>query len=239
MSDGYREDLAYVHHAGFERLAANAAALLIEALRRGGMEDGLVVDLCCGSAPLSRRLSDASYDVLGVDISGAMVEMARERVPEGRFVEASIFSLALPPCVAVAAVGECFNYLFDEGNTEEGIGDLLGRIHAALVPGGVLIFYAAGPGRARPQNARRRRRLGGAGERRRRRGEQHSDPAGHHLPQDRGVVPARRGGPPPQAYPWRRHDRAAPGPGLGGPRPRRLRRDAFPPGLTGFLAHKK
>ncbi len=153
MSEGYREDLAYVHHAGFGRLAANAASLLTETLRSGGLQRGLVVDLCCGSGPLSQSLSDAGYDVLGVDISGAMVEMARERVPEGRFVEGSILSLDLPPCVAVAAVGECFNYLFDEGNTEEGLGDLLRRIHAALVPGGVLIFDAAGPGRApaRPQ----------------------------------------------------------------------------------------
>ncbi len=153
MSEGYREDLAYVHHAGFGRLAANAASLLTETLRSGGLQRGLVVDLCCGSGHLSQSLSDAGYDVLGVDISGAMVEMARERVPEGRFVEGSILSLDLPPCVAVAAVGECFNYLFDEGNTEEGLGDLLRRIHAALVPGGVLIFDAVGPGRApaRPQ----------------------------------------------------------------------------------------
>lgn len=153
VSEGYREDLAYVHHSGFERLAANAAALLIEVLREGGEEDGLVVDLCCGSGPLSRRLSDAGYDVLGVDISGTMVGMAREQVPNGRFVEGSILSVELPTCVAVAAVGECFNYLFDEGNTEEGLQDLLRRIHAALSPGGILIFDAAGPGRAtsRPQ----------------------------------------------------------------------------------------
>ena len=153
MSEGYREDLAYVHHAGFGVLADDAASLLLEELRRGGTRSGTVVDLCCGSGPLSRRLSDAGYDAFGVDISGAMVEMARERVPEGRFVEGSILSIDLPPCVAVAAVGECFNYLFDEGNTEEALRALLRRIHEALTPGGILIFDAAGPGRApaRPQ----------------------------------------------------------------------------------------
>ena len=152
MSHGYRKDLAYIHHAGFERLAVNAASLLTSTLRRGGMEGGLVVDLCCGSGPLSRELSNAGYGVLGADISGAMIEMARERVPEGRFVEGSILSLEPPPCVAVAAVGECFNYLFDEGNTEEGLRDLLRRIHAALLPRGVLIFDTAGPGRASPRS---------------------------------------------------------------------------------------
>lgn len=147
MPDGYREDLAYVHDAGFLSFAENAAPMLVEALRSEGLERGLVIDLCCGSGPLSRRLSHTGYDVLGVDISGAMVEMARKRVPGGRFVEGSILSLELQPCVAVAAVGECLNYLFDEGNTEEGLEDLLRRIHEALIPGGVLLFDAAGPGR--------------------------------------------------------------------------------------------
>ncbi|CAA9459190.1 MAG: hypothetical protein AVDCRST_MAG25-590 [uncultured Rubrobacteraceae bacterium] len=149
MSSGaYREDLAYVHDAGFLGLAENAAPVLLEELRRGGPGRGLVVDLCCGSGPLSRELSDAGYDVLGVDVSGAMVRMAMERVPEGRFVEGSVFALDLPPCVAVAAVGECINYLFDEGNTRGALEGLLRRIHEALRPGGVLLFDFAGPGRA-------------------------------------------------------------------------------------------
>lgn len=59
-----------------------------------------------------------------------------------------MLDLDLPPCVGVAAVGECFNYLFDERNTGEGLRGLLGRIHAALASGGVLIFDAAEPGRA-------------------------------------------------------------------------------------------
>ena len=143
----YREDLAYIHDAGFLGLADSAASLLLEELRRGGIRGGTVVDLCCGSGPLSRRLSDAGYDPFGVDISGAMLDLARERVPEGYFVQGPILAPELPPCVAVAAVGECFNYLFDEGNTREGLEGLLRRIHAALLPGGVLLFDVAGPGR--------------------------------------------------------------------------------------------
>lgn len=59
-----------------------------------------------------------------------------------------MLDLDLPQCVGVAAVGECFNYLFDGRNTEEGLRGLLGRIHAALSPGGVLLFDVAEPGRA-------------------------------------------------------------------------------------------
>jgi hypothetical protein len=74
--------------------------------------------------------------------------MARTRVPGGTFVVDSLFSAELPRrCVAVAAIGECINYLFDRGNTVAARRALLRRIHRSLLPGGVLLFDAAGPGR--------------------------------------------------------------------------------------------
>ena len=147
MTQAYGADLAYVHDAGFGGLARGAASVLLRELVRGGRERGLVVDLCCGSGLLSREVSCAGYGVLGVDISAAMVSLSGERVPGGRFLRGSMLSTEIPPCVAVAAIGECFNYLFDEGNSREALLALLGRIHAALEPGGVLLFDAAGPGR--------------------------------------------------------------------------------------------
>src|SRR5262249_57279107 len=56
-------------------------------------------------------------------------------------------SAELPACVAVAGVGECFNYLFDRDNTDRKRLDLFRRIYAALAPGGLLLFDVAGPGR--------------------------------------------------------------------------------------------
>jgi enterochelin esterase-like enzyme len=50
--------------------------------------------------------------------------------------------------VAVTAIGECFNYLFDDvGNTDQALYELLQRIHKALDPGGLLLFDVAEPGR--------------------------------------------------------------------------------------------
>lgn len=160
VADAYGDDLAYVHDAGFGGLARAAAAVLLKDLRRNGKERGLVVDLCCGSGLLARELSDAGYGVLGVDISGAMIALARERAPDGRFREESILSAEIPACVAVTAIGECFNYLFDEGNSREALHGLLRRIHAALEPGGVLLFDAAGPGRAPGAGASQSHRTG-------------------------------------------------------------------------------
>ena len=147
IRDAYGDDLAYVHDAGFGSLARSAAVVLLRALRESRRDRGLVVDLCCGSGLLARELSSAGYEVLGIDVSRALLALARERAPEGRFREESIFSAEIPACVAVAAIGECFNYLFDESNSREALLALLRRIHTALEPGGVLIFDAAGPGR--------------------------------------------------------------------------------------------
>ena len=57
----------------------------MEELRRTGLEEGLVVDLGCGSGILSGVVSEAGYDVLGIDVSEAMVAMAGEVCRRGRF----------------------------------------------------------------------------------------------------------------------------------------------------------
>ncbi len=143
----YRSDLAYIHDAGFGDVARQAAPVLLEALRQRGIDRGLVIDLGCGSGILSQDIAAAGYDVLGIDISEAMIAIARERVPQGRFLVESLLQAELPPCVAVAAVGEAFNYLFDTGNTGRALGKLFWRIHDALEPGGLLLFDVAEPGR--------------------------------------------------------------------------------------------
>jgi SAM-dependent methyltransferase len=147
MTDVYRNDLAYIHDAGFGGLARAAAPVLVEILQRTGIMDGLVIDLGCGSGILSHAMSRAGYDVLGIDISDAMVAMARQRVPQGQFRVESLLTAEFPRAVAVAAVGECINYLFDAGNTGPTLARLLRRIHESLVPGGLFLLDIAEPGR--------------------------------------------------------------------------------------------
>jgi SAM-dependent methyltransferase len=144
---GYREDLAYIHDVGFGTFAKNAAPALLKMLRQRGIVGGLVVDLGCGSGIWARELCDAGYDVLGVDQSPAMLAIASKRAPKAEFRRDSFLSARLPLCVAVTAVGECFNYVFDRRNTLPRLRRLFHRIHGALVPGGIFIFDVAGPGR--------------------------------------------------------------------------------------------
>lgn len=143
----YRPDLAAIHDAGFGQLAQSAAEVLLGELRRRGLRRGLVVDLGCGSGALAERLTAAGYDALGIDISAAMVALARRRVPRAHFRVGSLLSADIPPCVAVTAVGECFNYLFDQATTKRRLLGLFRRVYDALDPSGLLLFDVAEAGR--------------------------------------------------------------------------------------------
>lgn len=107
------------------------------------------MDLGCGSGLWARELSDASYGVLGVDISPAMIAIARKRVPRGEFQIGSLLKVKLPPCDAVTSLGECLNYLFDETNRISELRRLFRRVYTALEPGGLFAFDIAEPGRGK------------------------------------------------------------------------------------------
>src|ERR1700720_557609 len=135
MIKAYENDLAYIHDVGFGDFAKNSSPGLLKLLRQNGIADGLVVDLGCGSGLWARELAQAKYDVLGIDISPAMIELARERVPGGEFRVASLLKTDLPRCVAVTSLGECLNYLFDESNSLQELRRLFRRVYSALTPG--------------------------------------------------------------------------------------------------------
>jgi SAM-dependent methyltransferase len=142
----YREDLAYIHDAGFGAFALESAPGILEILRRNGIREGLVVDLGCGSGLWARELMHAGYRVLGIDISESMIAIARERVPGAEFRVASLFEADIPPCDAVTALGEVFNYLFDPDNDGQGLVRIFRRVYGALAPGGILVFDVVEPG---------------------------------------------------------------------------------------------
>ncbi len=144
----YADDLAYIHDSGFGDFAARSATGLLALLADCRIASGRVVDLGCGSGIWARKLVDAGYAVVGVDISPAMVEIARGRVPEAEFHVASLFAFPLPACAAVTALGEVFNYLFDENNSLAGLRGVCQGVFEALAAGGLLVFDIAEPGRS-------------------------------------------------------------------------------------------
>ena len=147
----YGPDLAAAHHEGFGDLARNAGPVVIEEIPPAAA-GGLVVDLGSGSGILARLLTDAGFDVLGVDISPDMVALATAEAPAATFICAPLLDVDLPSCVAVTAVGEILNDAFDPRHGR--------HPRPALRTGGggtgarrVFVFDVAGPGRAGPERS--------------------------------------------------------------------------------------
>ncbi len=139
-----------VDHLNDDRVALAAAGELIDQLHRRNITEGLVVDLGCGSGLTARRLTDAGYDVIGVDISQEMVELARINAPDATFVVDSLFAYEIPPCVAITAIGESINYAIDDSTTQQDVDGFVQRVFDVLLPGGLAMLDAAGPGRIGP-----------------------------------------------------------------------------------------
>jgi SAM-dependent methyltransferase len=149
MSEYYKEDLAFIHDVGHGEFALKSAPGILEVLGRAAPPGSLVVDLGCGSGLWARELTAAGYRVLGIDISEAMIAIARARVPEAEFRVESLFKADLPPCSAVTSISECLNYLFDpDSDNVRALARLFRRVYKALAPGGLFVFDLAGPGQA-------------------------------------------------------------------------------------------
>ena len=148
----YGEDLAYIHDAGFSDYALAAAPGLLRLMRQNRVTGGLVVDLGCGSGRWAGELNRNGYDVAGIDSSTALLDLARKLAPKSRFIAGSLWNEVLPRCDAITCIGECVNY---ESGVRNQPALLFARVHAALRPGGVFLFDAAGPSRI-PADGRRR-----------------------------------------------------------------------------------
>jgi SAM-dependent methyltransferase len=146
MTEHYQEDLAFIHDVGYGDFARTAAPGLLDIFARHKIRDGLVVDLGCGSGLWAEQLIKHGYDVLGIDISEAMIRLARRRAPQAEFRVASLFQADIPLCRAVTSLGECISYLFDTANDHRALTRLFRRIYTQLAPGGVFIFDVMEPG---------------------------------------------------------------------------------------------
>ena len=154
MTGFYGEDVAHIHDAGHTDFARAAAPDLLARLRAAGFDGGTVVDLGCGSGVWAAELLAAGYDVLGVDVSADLLTIARRHAPGATFVHASLWEAELPPCVAVTAISEILSYAHDPRAGADAVPALLRRVHAALAPGGLLLFDVLGPGIVGPEPRR-------------------------------------------------------------------------------------
>ncbi|QQE73013.1 methyltransferase domain-containing protein [Brevibacillus composti] len=75
----FREDYVLVYQHRDDSSADKEIANLLERLPI--KREGRVLDLCCGSGRHSRALARRGYDVVGVDLSPVLLQLANERNP--------------------------------------------------------------------------------------------------------------------------------------------------------------
>ncbi len=57
-----------------------------------------VLDLGCGDGvPVCRFFAERGHEVMGVDFSERMIDLARERVPQARFLKMNLMAIDFPP----------------------------------------------------------------------------------------------------------------------------------------------
>jgi SAM-dependent methyltransferase len=117
----YGCDLAWIHHVGFGHHAAACAPGILRLLQPVLHRGGLVLELGCGSGLLTRHLTDAGHRVIASDASAAMLDLAREHVPEADLRLVVMPDDPLPEADAIVSVGHALNYLADEAAIERAL----------------------------------------------------------------------------------------------------------------------
>ena len=112
-------------------------------LQAHGIRDGILADLGCGTGDLTLMLTQAGYDVIGIDRSEEMLSVLREKADElgltGRLLLLRQDLLELDLYGTVEAAICCLdslNYLIDAREVRE----TFRRLHLFIAPGGSLVF---------------------------------------------------------------------------------------------------
>ena len=136
----YEEDLAHIQAAGFGGFAAGAAPSIIARLRSAQLAVRTVVDVGCGAGVLARALTDAGFDVVAIEPSRALLEIARASAPAARFLNASVYDVPLGPCDAILAIGEPLTYHSRGADGDALVQRFFRGAAIALATGGQLVF---------------------------------------------------------------------------------------------------
>jgi len=107
-------------------------------LKEQGVKDGLVLELGCGTGKVTRRLKACGYDMIGLDISEEMLEMAQNRENDGiLYLHQDMREFELYGTVAaVVSVCDTMNYITEP----EDLIEVFRLVNNYLDPGGCFIF---------------------------------------------------------------------------------------------------
>ena len=114
---------------------------VISLLKEEKIEDGLILDLGCGTGKMTRLLSAAGYDMIGIDNSEDMLEIAREHQYEKEdgilYLLQDMREFELYGTVrAVISICDSVNYILEE----EELLQVFKLVNNYLDPKGIFVF---------------------------------------------------------------------------------------------------
>lgn len=117
------------------------ADFLQEILQKEGISDGLVLDLGCGTGSMTEELAGRGYDMIGVDNSEDMLEIAMEKRQESGhdilYLLQDMQEFELYGTVrAVVSVCDSVNYVTEKEELEQ----IFRLVNNYLDPGGIFVF---------------------------------------------------------------------------------------------------
>jgi SAM-dependent methyltransferase len=127
--DDFMKDLPY----------ADWCAFITGRLKTYGIEDGLVCDLGCGSGTVTTMLSDAGYNMTGIDGSAEMLGQATEKKDKRDilYLEQDMRSFELYGTMrAFVSTGDALNYITEKKDLKH----VFELVNNYLDPGGIFIF---------------------------------------------------------------------------------------------------
>ncbi|MCR5727523.1 MAG: class I SAM-dependent methyltransferase [Lachnospiraceae bacterium] len=107
-----------------------------------GVKNGIVCELGCGTGKMTRKLRDFGYDMIGIDMSQEMLQIAAEHEKEGMsgeilYLDQDMTEFELYGTVAaVVSVCDSMNYITDR----EDLLKCFRLVWNYLDPGGVFVF---------------------------------------------------------------------------------------------------
>ena len=114
------------------------AARILQLLKKQGIGSGLALELGCGTGKMTRLLREAGFDMIGVDSSVDMLQIAREQSPaDCLFLLQDMREFELYGTVAVTvSVCDSVNYILDP----EDLRTVFCLVNNYLDPGGLFLF---------------------------------------------------------------------------------------------------
>lgn len=115
---------------------------IIALLKEYNIEDGIILDMGCGTGNITERLSDAGFDMIGIDNSYEMLDIAMKKRAEGGYD--SILYLCQDmrefelygTVRAVVSVCDSMNYI----TSYEDMVTVFRLVNNYLDPGGIFVF---------------------------------------------------------------------------------------------------